>query len=90
MQKDSRIYVSGHNGLVGSALFRRLKKEGYSNLIVRSRSELDLRDQAAVSSFFQAHHPEYVFLAAAKVGGNWPTVLIRRSSSTTTWPCRPT
>lgn len=69
MQTDSRIYVSGHNGLVGSALVRRLKKDGYSNLIVRSRSELDLRDQASVASFFEANRPEYVFLAAAKVGG---------------------
>ena len=69
MQIDSRIYIAGHNGLVGSALLRRLKKDGYSNLIVGSRSELDLRDQASVSSFFQANRPEYIFLAAAKVGG---------------------
>src|ERR1017187_5496463 len=69
MQKDSRIYVSGHNGLVGSALLRRLKNEGYSNLIARSKSELDLRDQVSVNSFFQDNRPEYVFLAAAKVGG---------------------
>ena len=69
MEKNAKIYVAGHNGLVGSALIRCLKKEGYSNLITRSFSELDLRDQAAVNHFFENEKPEYVFLAAAKVGG---------------------
>jgi len=69
MHKDSKIFVAGHHGLVGSALARRLAQLGYGNVIQRSRSELDLRDQAAVHRFFAAERPEYVFLAAAKVGG---------------------
>lgn len=69
MQVDSRIYVAGHNGLVGSALMRRLQAAGYSNIITRSHSDLDLIDQTAVSDFFKAEQPEYVFLAAARVGG---------------------
>jgi len=69
MDKASRIYVAGHRGLVGSAICRRLQQEGYSNLIVRDRSELDLFDRPAVDAFFAAEKPEYVFLAAAKVGG---------------------
>jgi len=69
MEKNSRIYIAGHNGLVGSALYRRLDAEGYSNLIVRSHSDLDLTRQADVEVFFQSERPEYVFLAAAKVGG---------------------
>lgn len=69
MDKSSRIYVAGHRGLVGSAICRRLERDGYSNLVVRRRSELDLREQAAVQAFFAQERPEYVFLAAAKVGG---------------------
>ena len=69
MQKDSRIYVAGHTGLVGSALMRGLETKGFNNLIVRSRKELDLTDQASVASFFKSEKPEFVFLAAAKVGG---------------------
>ena len=69
MGKNSRIYVAGHNGLVGSALCRRLDKEGYSNLIVRKHSDLDLTRQKEVDDFFQTEKPDYVFLAAAKVGG---------------------
>ena len=69
MNFDSKIYVAGHNGLVGSAMMRRLEKDGYSNIIVQSSSELDLIDQAAVRDFFSRKKPEYVFLAAAKVGG---------------------
>ena len=69
MNKDSKIYVAGHNGMVGSSIFRLLKKEGYSNLIVRSSSELDLKNQNDVREFFSSENPEYVFLAAAKVGG---------------------
>jgi GDP-L-fucose synthase len=69
MKPDSRIYVAGHRGLVGSALMRRLKAGGYTNIVTRIHSELDLVDQAAVNTFFKSEKPEYVFLAAAKVGG---------------------
>lgn len=69
MDAGSRIYVAGHKGLVGSALVRALRARNYDNLILRSRSELDLEDQAAVHAFFAREHPEFVFLAAAKVGG---------------------
>lgn len=69
MDKISKIYVAGHRGLVGSALVRKLKKEGYNNLLLKSRQELDLYDQGAVDAFFEKEKPEYVFLAAAKVGG---------------------
>lgn len=69
MEKAAKIYVAGHTGLVGSAIMRRLQKNGYENLIVRAHAELDLTDQAAVMRFFEAERPDYVFLAAAKVGG---------------------
>ena len=69
MDKSSRIYVAGHNGLVGSAICRRLKRDGYTNLIVRDRSQLNLTNQPAVDAFFAAQRPDHVFLAAAKVGG---------------------
>ncbi|MBW6440676.1 GDP-L-fucose synthase [Patescibacteria group bacterium] len=69
MNKKSKIYIAGHRGLVGSAIKRRLEKEGYSNLIFMTRRELDLLDSAEVRSFFKREKPEYVFLAAAKVGG---------------------
>lgn len=69
MNLESRIYVAGHRGLVGSAIVRRLKADGATNLIVRTHHELDLVDQAAVEAFFATERPEYVFLAAAKVGG---------------------
>ena len=69
MELDSRIYVAGHRGLVGSALVRELTGRGYKNLIVRTSAELDLREQEAVRTFFEDIKPEYVFLAAAKVGG---------------------
>ena len=69
MEKNSKIYIAGHRGLVGSALIRNLEKEWFSNLIFRTHSELDLLDQGAVEMFFQTEKPEYVFLAAAKVGG---------------------
>lgn len=69
MHKDSKIYIAGHRGLVGSALVRKLQQEGYANLVVRTSKELDLRRQADVDSFFERERPEYVFLAAAKVGG---------------------
>ena len=69
MDLKSRIYIAGHRGMVGSAIKRRLKREGYTNFIERTSSELDLRDQSAVDAFFRTERPDYVFLAAAKVGG---------------------
>jgi len=69
MQQDSRIFVAGHRGLVGSAIVRLLNREGYRNLIAASRDQLDLRDQAAVNYWFRANRPEYVFLVAGTVGG---------------------
>jgi GDP-L-fucose synthase len=69
MNTDAKIFVAGHRGLVGSALVRRLHAGGYDNLVLRTRAELDLTDQRAVLSFFEVERPEYVFLAAAKVGG---------------------
>lgn len=69
MNKNSKIYVAGHRGLVGSAIVRLLEKKGYKNLILKTRQELDLLDQRAVVEFFKKEKPEYVFLAAAKVGG---------------------
>lgn len=69
MNKDAKIYVAGHRGLVGSAILRGLEEEGYSNIVVKTSTDLDLRDTSAVASFFSTEKPEYVFLAAAKVGG---------------------
>lgn len=69
MNKDSKIYVAGHRGMVGSAIVRELGRRGYSNLVLRTHSELDLRRQADVEAFFAQERPEYVFVAAAKVGG---------------------
>lgn len=69
MDKSSRIYVAGHRGLVGGAILRALQEKGYANLINRTSSELDLRDQAATRQFFHETKPDFVFLAAAKVGG---------------------
>lgn len=69
MNKNSKIYVAGHKGLVGSAIVRNLKEKGYLNIIGRTHAELDLANQGAVREFFQEEKPEYVFLAAAKVGG---------------------
>lgn len=69
MEKTSRIYVAGHRGMVGSAIARKLQREGFANIITKTSSELDLRSQDAVNAFFAAEKPEYVFLAAAKVGG---------------------
>lgn len=69
MELTSKIYIAGHRGMVGSAIMRNLIKKGFTNIITRTSSELDLRNQKAVSDFFAAEKPEYVFLAAAKVGG---------------------
>jgi GDP-L-fucose synthase len=84
MDRDARIYVAGHRGLVGSALMRRLQAGGYTHLITRTHGELDLTDQAAVREFFEREKPEYVFLAAAKVGGilannTYPAEFIREN-----------
>lgn len=81
MLKDSKIYVAGHNGLVGSAIVRALRLSGFENLVMRSSKELDLRRQKDVETFFYSERPEYVFLAAAKVGGihannTWPAEFI--------------
>ena len=69
MELADKIYVAGHRGMVGSALVRHLEAKGFTNIISKTSSELDLRDQAAVNEFFQSEKPSYVFLAAAKVGG---------------------
>ncbi len=69
MEKEAKIYVAGHRGMVGSAIVRELNRQGYTRIITRSHAELDLCDQAAVNEFFAAENPDYVFLAAAKVGG---------------------
>lgn len=69
MEKTAKIYIAGHRGMVGSAIYRKLQKEGYQNIITRTSKELDLRNQQAVTDFFAQEKPGYVFLAAAKVGG---------------------
>jgi len=69
MEKQSKIYVAGHRGMVGSAIVRKLKADGYNNIVVRTSKDLDLRNQQAVADFFATEKPEYVFMAAAKVGG---------------------
>ena len=69
MNQESKIYIAGHRGLVGSAIQRILSRHGYSNLIVKTRVELDLLNAEAVEEFFSKENPEYVFLAAARVGG---------------------
>jgi GDP-L-fucose synthase len=69
MEKSSKIYIAGHRGMVGSAIMRVLQKEGYNNIVTSTSKELDLRNQEAVHQFFSAEKPEYVFMAAAKVGG---------------------
>ncbi len=69
MNKDAKIYIAGHNGLVGSAVLKALNRQGYNNFITRKFAELDLRNQSAVNNFFADENPDYVVLAAAKVGG---------------------
>ena len=69
MEKNAKIYVAGHRGMVGSAIVRELERQGYTNIITRTHKELDLCRQDAVEEFFATEKPEYVFLAAAKVGG---------------------
>lgn len=84
MEKDAKIYVAGHRGMVGSAIARNLKTKGYTNIVTRTHAELDLIDQAAVEQFFAQEKPAYVFLAAAKVGGivannTYPAQFIREN-----------
>ena len=69
MDKNAKIYVAGHRGMVGSAIVRELQRQGYANIVTRTHKELDLTRQEAVERFFAEEQPEYVFLAAAKVGG---------------------
>ncbi|HBD8845216.1 TPA: NAD-dependent epimerase/dehydratase family protein, partial [Campylobacter jejuni] len=69
MKKNDKIYIAGHRGLVGSAILRKLKDNGYENLIYKTHSELDLTDQSAVKFFFEKEKPDFVFLCAAKLGG---------------------
>src|SRR5688572_14140352 len=69
MDKTAKIYIAGHQGMVGSAIYRKLRGEGYSNFLLRDSQELDLRDQRSVQELFERERPSYVFLAAAKVGG---------------------
>ena len=69
MDKDSKIYIAGHNGMVGSSILRNLKKKGFRNLVIRDSSDLDLTSQSEVNRFFEIERPDYIFLAAAKVGG---------------------
>jgi GDP-L-fucose synthase len=69
MNKDSKIFVAGHRGLAGSAIVRNLTQKGFTNLLLKTRAELDLLDDQAVKNFFETEKPDYVFLAAAKVGG---------------------
>lgn len=69
MEKQKKIYIAGHRGMVGSAIYRKLKHEGFNNIVVSTSDKLDLRDQQQVAAFFTAEKPDYVFLAAAKVGG---------------------
>ena len=71
MNKDSKIYIAGHRGMVGSAIHRKILSLGYTNIITRTSAELDLRVQEPVNEFFESERPDYVFLAAAKVGGIW-------------------
>ena len=84
MEKNARIHVAGHRGLVGAALVRHLKDEGFDNLLLHTSSELDLCKQQAVDAFYEAERPEYVILAAAKVGGihannSYPADFIREN-----------
>src|ERR1700679_3204012 len=69
MQPNDKIYIAGHRGMVGSAIWRRLQQEGYTHLIGRTSAELDLKNQTATQAFFEKKRPDYFFLAAAKVGG---------------------
>jgi GDP-L-fucose synthase len=80
LSKDAKIYVAGHLGMVGAALVRNLQSKGYTNIITRTRSELDLLEQQAVLAFLKREQPAYIFMAAAKVGGIHATILIEPTS----------
>jgi GDP-L-fucose synthase len=80
MEKEAKIYIAGHRGMVGSAIVRKLTAAGYPNLLFRTSAELDLRNQQAVNDFFADEKPGYVFLAAAKVGGIQANNIFRVSS----------
>jgi len=82
MDKTSKIYVAGHTGLVGSAILRCLQSQCYTNFVLRTHKELDLEIQKDVNEFFEKERPEYVFLAAAKVGGFMPILPIQLTSFT--------
>ena len=84
MESSARIYVAGHSGLAGSAIVRALERAGHANFVLRRHAELELTDQAAVRDFFAREKPDYVFLAAAKVGGILATTAILPTSSMTT------
>ena len=90
MEKSAKIYVAGHRGLAGSALMRRLARGGYTNLVTRTHAELDLGDAMATQAFFAAERPDYVVLAAAKVGGILANDTYPAISSARTWRSRPT
>jgi GDP-L-fucose synthase len=90
MNQHAKIYIAGHRGLVGGALVRNLQAAGYTNLLLRTHAELDLCNQAATAAFFATEKPDYVFLAAAKVGGYMPTTNTRLTSYVTTWPSKAT
>ncbi len=83
MEQTSKIYIAGHKGMVGSSLERKLRNEGYNNIVTRTSAELDLRNQQAVNQFFEKEKPAYVILAAAKVGGIHATILIGHNLFTT-------
>ena len=85
MEKDAKIYIAGHRGMVGSAIHRKLSELGYNNIVTRTSSELDLRNQQAVADFFDQEKPDYVFLAAAKVGGIMANNTYRADLSTRIW-----
>lgn len=98
MNKGDKIFVAGHRGMVGSAIVRQLRKEGYDNIVTRTHSELDLTSQQAVRDFFEAEKPDYVFLAAAKVGGigansarpadfMWQNMMIEMNVIHSAWQC---
>ena len=81
LSKRSKIYVAGHRGLVGSAILRSLKKNGYNNLIFKTSKELDLRDQKKVLNFLKIHKQDFIFIAAAKVGGIFQIIIIKQTLS---------
>ncbi|MBO4780482.1 MAG: NAD-dependent epimerase/dehydratase family protein [Selenomonadaceae bacterium] len=80
MERTAKIFVAEHRGMVGSAIVRELNRQGYENILARTHAELDLTRQADVEKFFAAERPEYVFLAAAKVGGMYEDFLRRENS----------